>query len=123
MRHRREANVLARLDRRMLADIGLTRSDVQDAFSAPLWQDPTELLNERATERRVGRKAMRAQSLKLVEPGFQQPATNRPARHADLKFENTNRPIPLIGRDPITRIPSRAGSESARRPLRRALFF
>jgi uncharacterized protein YjiS (DUF1127 family) len=82
LRHRREANVLARLDRYMLADIGLTRSDVQDAFSAPLWQDPTELLSERASERRVGRKAMRAQSLKLVEPGFQQPATNRPARQA-----------------------------------------
>ena len=55
LRHRREAHVLARLDRHMLADIGLTRSDVQDAFSAPLWEDPTELLSERARERRIGR--------------------------------------------------------------------
>jgi uncharacterized protein YjiS (DUF1127 family) len=59
MRHRREANVLARLDRHMLADIGITRSDVQDAFSTPLWEDPTALLNERARERRIGRIAMR----------------------------------------------------------------
>jgi uncharacterized protein YjiS (DUF1127 family) len=59
LRHRREANVLARLDRHMLADIGLTRSDVQDAFSSPLWEDPTELLSERARERRIGRLAVR----------------------------------------------------------------
>ena len=32
-RHRRQANVLAGLDRRMLADIGITRADVRDAFS------------------------------------------------------------------------------------------
>jgi uncharacterized protein YjiS (DUF1127 family) len=82
MRHRREANVLARLDRHMLADIGLTRSDVRDAFSTPIWDDPTALLSERAQERRLGRRAMRAQNLTAVEPGFRQPATNRPARHA-----------------------------------------
>jgi uncharacterized protein YjiS (DUF1127 family) len=81
MRHRREANVLAGLDRHMLADIGLTRSDVQDAFSTPLWEDPTALLSERAQERRLGRKAMRAQHL-TAEPGFHRPATARAARHA-----------------------------------------
>jgi uncharacterized protein YjiS (DUF1127 family) len=79
MRHRREANVLAGLDRHMLADIGLTRSDVQDAFSAPLWQDPTELLADRVEERRIGRKAQR---LALVEPGFSRPRTSRPARQS-----------------------------------------
>ena len=52
-RHRREAHVLAGLDRRMLADIGLTRSDVRDAFSEPFWDDPTALLRERALERRI----------------------------------------------------------------------
>jgi uncharacterized protein YjiS (DUF1127 family) len=82
MRHRREANVLARLDRRMLADIGLTRSDVRDAFSTPLWEDPTALLRERAIERRMGRKAGRANRLTVIEPGFHQPATGRPARQA-----------------------------------------
>jgi uncharacterized protein YjiS (DUF1127 family) len=53
-RHRREATALAGLDRRMLADIGLSRSNVVDAFSAPFWGDPTALLCERAGER--GRK-------------------------------------------------------------------
>jgi len=54
-RHRREARVLAGLDRHMLADIGITRADVSDAFSEPFWQDPTELLRERANERRGSR--------------------------------------------------------------------
>jgi uncharacterized protein YjiS (DUF1127 family) len=55
LRNRQTANVLAGLDQRMLADIGLTRSDVHDAFSAPLWEDPTTLLSERAIERRMNR--------------------------------------------------------------------
>jgi uncharacterized protein YjiS (DUF1127 family) len=58
-RHRREAAALAGLDRRMLADIGITRSDVRDAFSEPFWEDPTALLRERAIERRLNRLAAR----------------------------------------------------------------
>ncbi len=54
-RHRREAKALAGLDRRMLADIGITRADVCDAFSGPFWEDPTALLRERAMERRLRR--------------------------------------------------------------------
>ncbi len=54
-RHRREAAVLAGLDRHMLADIGITRSDLRDAFSEPFWEDPTALLRERALERRLYR--------------------------------------------------------------------
>jgi uncharacterized protein YjiS (DUF1127 family) len=45
-RHRRQANVLAGLDRHMLADIGITRTDVRDAFSEPFWDDPTALLRD-----------------------------------------------------------------------------
>ena len=60
-RHRREANVLARLDRRMLADIGITRADLRDAFSEPFWDDPTSLLRERALERRLGHAIRRAE--------------------------------------------------------------
>lgn len=80
-RHRREAVMLAGLDRRMLADIGITRADVRDAFSEPFWEDPTALLRERAIERRWNRalsREMRAD----VEPGFTRPATDRPARQA-----------------------------------------
>jgi len=58
-RHRSEAKALAGLDRRMLADIGITRADVRDAFSEPFWEDPTALLRERAIERRLNRLAAR----------------------------------------------------------------
>src|SRR5471030_395346 len=54
-RHRRQASQLAGLDRHMLADIGITRADVRDAFSEPFWEDPTALLHERAIERRLSR--------------------------------------------------------------------
>ena len=81
-RHRREARMLAGLDRHMLADIGITRSDVQDAFSSPFWEDPTTLLHQRAMERRTYRpKRLPSQQPRFVEPGFHQPPTNRPARH------------------------------------------
>jgi uncharacterized protein YjiS (DUF1127 family) len=52
-RHRHQASALAGLDRRMLADIGITRADLSDAFSEPFWDDPTALLRERALERRL----------------------------------------------------------------------
>ena len=54
-RHWNEATALAGLDRRMLADMGITRADLRDAFSEPFWQDPTALLRERALERRLNR--------------------------------------------------------------------
>ncbi|HZP75341.1 MAG TPA: DUF1127 domain-containing protein [Pseudolabrys sp.] len=54
-RHRRAAASLAGLDERMLADIGLTQSDLRDAVSEPLWRDPTALLRARALERRLSR--------------------------------------------------------------------
>jgi uncharacterized protein YjiS (DUF1127 family) len=89
-RHRRQANALAGLDRRMLADIGLTRSDVRDAFSEPFWEDPTALLHERAQERQQSQNALRAQrtgrmtgrAMDQVENGFTRPSTSRPARQA-----------------------------------------
>jgi len=81
-RHRREASMLAGLDRRMLADVGITRSDVRDAFSEPFWEDPTALLRERALERRWNRALMRADIEARTEPGFRRPRTDRPARHA-----------------------------------------
>ena len=81
-RHRREATVLAGLDRRMLADIGITRADVRDAFSEPFWEDPTALLRERALERRLNR-AVRTAS-RAIAPAqitaFRRPPTDRPAR-------------------------------------------
>jgi uncharacterized protein YjiS (DUF1127 family) len=87
-RNRRDAAVLATLDDRMLADMGLTRSDVRDAFAGPLWHDPTDLLRARSRERRLTRRRV---SFGLEDPGVtapplvpedhvQPPATSRPAR-------------------------------------------
>jgi uncharacterized protein YjiS (DUF1127 family) len=79
-RHRREAGILAGLDRHMLADIGITRGDLRDAFSEPFWEDPTALLRERAFERRL--RIPRVLRGGEVENGFRRPPTDRPARHA-----------------------------------------
>ena len=57
LRHRREAEILAGLDEHMLADVGLNRADLRDAFSGPLWRDPTSVLGQRAEERRVRGRA------------------------------------------------------------------
>ncbi len=80
-RNRRQASQLAKLDRRMLADIGITRADVRDAFSEPFWEDPTALLRERAIERRMNRPVVRPQGGPRVASGVQQPRIDRPARH------------------------------------------
>ena len=61
-RHWHEATTLASLDRHMLADIGITRADLRDAFSEPFWDDPTALLRERAIERRLNRAVANSQS-------------------------------------------------------------
>ncbi|MEX0589583.1 MAG: DUF1127 domain-containing protein [Xanthobacteraceae bacterium] len=47
---------LARMDDRMLRDIGLNRGDLRDAASGPLMQDPTVVLFRRASERRSARE-------------------------------------------------------------------
>jgi uncharacterized protein YjiS (DUF1127 family) len=56
VKNRRDATMLAGLDDRMLADIGLTRGDLRDAYSEPVWSDPTAILVSRAHERRVNRR-------------------------------------------------------------------
>jgi len=83
LQHRRDARMLAGLDRHMLADIGLTRADVSDAFSTPFWEDPTALLQERVDGRRVHRPGItRVVELRRAQPGFRRPKTDRPARQA-----------------------------------------
>ena len=56
LRHRRDAVMLASFNDRMLADIGLTRADLNDAFAEPPWRDPTAVLVVRARERRAARR-------------------------------------------------------------------
>ncbi|MCJ8145003.1 DUF1127 domain-containing protein [Ancylobacter sp. A5.8] len=54
--HRHTISQLGQFDDRMLKDIGLTRADLRDAASGPLWQDPTAVLVVRAVERRANRR-------------------------------------------------------------------
>ena len=56
LKNRRDAASLSGLDERMLADIGLTRGDLRDAYSEPVWRDPTAILVSRAHERRINRR-------------------------------------------------------------------
>jgi uncharacterized protein YjiS (DUF1127 family) len=56
LKNRSAASSLASLDDHMLADIGITRSDLRDAYSEPLWHDPTDILAGRAAERRLRRR-------------------------------------------------------------------
>ena len=77
-RHRRDVAALAQLDHHMLADIGISRSDLRDAFSEPFWEDPTALLRERALERRWNSALMRDE----VGRSLPRPCTDRPARHS-----------------------------------------
>jgi uncharacterized protein YjiS (DUF1127 family) len=72
-RHRKQAVALAQFDRRMLADLGISRSDLRDAFSEPFWEDPTALLRERALERRCNRALAR-------DEAFARLRTDRPSR-------------------------------------------
>ncbi len=81
LRHRHEARALAGLDHHMLADIGITRADLRDAFSRPLWEDPTELLIERAGERRHNRPRSAPHVKAVAENAFRQPPTNRAPRY------------------------------------------
>ena len=71
VKNRHDATVLAGLDDRMLADIGLTRGDLRDAYSEPVWRDPTAILVSRAHERRINRRRAR---LGLAEKEFEAPS-------------------------------------------------
>jgi uncharacterized protein YjiS (DUF1127 family) len=86
LKNRRDAHRLASLDDRMLADIGLTRGDLQDAYAEPLWQDPTDVLAERVAERRGSRRKAAAcpASTRTLVPAvdtLRYPAADRPARY------------------------------------------
>lgn len=65
-RHRTQVAPLAQLDERMLADIGLTPSDVRSALAAPFGEDPSMTLQRLAHERRVARReALRESAAEL----------------------------------------------------------
>ena len=86
--HRNDAVVLAALDDRMLADIGLTRADLNDTIAEPLWRDPTTVLACRHRERRrLSRRAVAQVILQHGSPPlvpgadvFRYPRSGAPAR-------------------------------------------
>ena len=85
VRNRREATRLAGLDDRMLADIGLNRSDLRDAFAELPWRDPSEVLARRAAERRVHQRLSdfpraNVKTLFPFRPTRCYPPFDRPAR-------------------------------------------
>ena len=83
VKNRHDTSLLAEMDDRMLADIGLTRSDIRDAVSEPIWSDPTAILASRAQERRKSRAQVTLNVAPPLVPqiGFSVPATGRPARY------------------------------------------
>jgi uncharacterized protein YjiS (DUF1127 family) len=86
LKNRRDAAMLAGMDDRMLADIGLTRSDLRDAYAEPLWRDPTDRLADRVSERRRYRH-WRSDGPRMISPSiapdraFMAPPTDRAARY------------------------------------------
>jgi uncharacterized protein YjiS (DUF1127 family) len=71
IKNRHDAATLASLDERMLADIGLTRGDLRDAYSESVWRDPTAILVSRVHERRINR---RRTGIGLSEKAFDAPS-------------------------------------------------
>jgi uncharacterized protein YjiS (DUF1127 family) len=69
LKNRRNARKLAGMDDRMLADIGLTRSDLRDAYAQPLWRDPTDVLAGRARDKRIHRHG-RVDTLPVSSPSI-----------------------------------------------------
>jgi uncharacterized protein YjiS (DUF1127 family) len=53
--NRRSVRRMTLLDDRLLADIGLSRSDVASALAQPVWVDPSRDLAETVANRRKGR--------------------------------------------------------------------
>ena len=76
--NRRDMQVLAGFDDRMLADIGLTRGDLRDAVAEPLWRDPSHVLVIRSRERRLARRGGRG----WTAPGF----VEAPSMIPDIEF-------------------------------------
>ena len=69
-RHRHDAAALAAFDDRMLADLGLTRADLNDALAEPPWRDPTSVLAHRQIERRRARRATVAALIGQASPSL-----------------------------------------------------
>ena len=110
--------MLAAMDDRMLADIGLTRSDLRDAYAEPLWRDPTDMLAGRAREKRRYRPRRRDGqhiSAPSIAPAqcYAAPRTDRATRYT---IEAPEAGLPSRPGDPHLCASPRTRGSSARRP-------
>ena len=85
-KNRHDAMRLAALDERMLADIGLNRADLRDAFAELPWRDPSDVLVRRAAERRSKRRLTEVGAIHPADTSSRleamcYPPLDRPARH------------------------------------------
>jgi uncharacterized protein YjiS (DUF1127 family) len=93
LKNRRAVASLAGFDDRMLADIGITRSDLRDAYSEPLWHDPTDVLAQRAAERRGNRGQVAAGCVaKRTLPPALLSKPLFPSKPADRAYPAADRP-------------------------------
>lgn len=81
--HWRDVELLASFDDHMLADIGLTRSDLHDALAEPRWRDPSTLLDLRRHERLTSRQeAVLSPAGQIVDrTAFRRHTNGRPMVH------------------------------------------
>jgi uncharacterized protein YjiS (DUF1127 family) len=68
VRHRREVMNLADLDDRALKDIGLERTDVNQALREPLFRNPSLVLVRSVAEQRRGGQSSRERTMRPVVP-------------------------------------------------------
>jgi uncharacterized protein YjiS (DUF1127 family) len=61
--HRHQLLRVAQSDDHLLADIGVTRQDIDTALSAPFWRDPTRELAHRLTEPKSDRQRPRGREV------------------------------------------------------------
>jgi uncharacterized protein YjiS (DUF1127 family) len=83
IKHRRDLAQLTDRDDRLLADIGLKHGDLAAARSAPLWQDPTAILNACVSGRRPSstKHFHQEHERRLLDAQY------RPHRHPDIDDE------------------------------------
>ena len=104
------------MDDRMLADIGLTRSDLRDAYAEPLWRDPTDVLAGRARDKRRYRGAgMRRNAPSIAPEAVCRAHERRPHSEA------SGRLCPAGRRSAISCVPSHDADQAPAGPPRRAL--
>jgi len=69
LRHRREVRHLAEFDDRILKDLGLLRSDVDEALAVPFYWNPSTILMVRSVERRARNvRIAQERAIPLVRP-------------------------------------------------------